>query len=124
MLIPANRGLTCPDRSCDELEYYEPNDALYFALGIIALSFPVMIVSNRTYVAPAGRESEFPPTRVATRRWRDLYGNSIAFVIHSLDHSLFIRLILQKTQFLTAHCLVHRSGFANQTPSGGRERAK
>ncbi len=51
---------------------------LYFALGIIALYFPEIIVSNRTYVAPAGRESEFPRTRVAT--WRSL---------------------LQKTQFLT-----------------------
>ena len=44
------------------------SDLLYFALGIITLSFPVIIVSNRTYVAPAGRESEFPPTRVATGR--------------------------------------------------------
>ena len=39
---------------------------LYFALDIIALPFPVIIVSNSTYVAPAGRESEFPRTRVAT----------------------------------------------------------
>ena len=39
---------------------------LYFALGIIALSFPVIFVSNRIYVAPASRESEFPRTRVAT----------------------------------------------------------
>ena len=53
---------------------------LYFALGIIALSFPVIFVSNRIYVAPASRESEFLRTRVAT--WRSL---------------------LQKTQFLTAH---------------------
>ena len=51
---------------------------LYLALGIIALSFQVIVVSNRTYVAPSGRESEFPRTRVAT--WRSL---------------------LQKTQFLT-----------------------
>ena len=58
------------------------NIQLYFALGIIALSFPVMIVSNRTYVAPLGRESEFPPTRVVT--WRSL---------------------LQKTQFLTVRSI-------------------
>ncbi len=38
---------------------------LYLALGIIALSFPVIDVSNRTYVAPSGRESEFPPTEDA-----------------------------------------------------------
>ena len=44
------------------------SDLLYFALGIITLSFPVISVSNRTYVAPAGRESEFPPTRIATGR--------------------------------------------------------
>ncbi len=55
---------------------------LYLALGIIALYFPVIFVSNRTYVAPSGRESEFPPTRVAT--WRSL---------------------LQKTQFLTARSI-------------------
>ncbi len=55
---------------------------LYFALGIIELSFPVIIVSNRTYVVPAGRESEFPRTRVAT--WRSL---------------------LQKTQFLTVRSI-------------------
>ena len=56
---------------------------LYLALGIVALSFPVIVVSNRTYVAPSDRESEFPRTRVAT--WRSL---------------------LQKTQFLTARSLV------------------
>ena len=56
---------------------------LYSASGIIALSFPVIIVSNRTYVAPAGRESEFPRTRVAT--WRSL---------------------LQKTQFLTVRSIL------------------
>ena len=28
MLIPTNRGLTCPERTCNELYYYEPNDAL------------------------------------------------------------------------------------------------
>ena len=55
---------------------------IYFALGIIALCFPVIIVSNSTYVAPAGRDSEFPRTRVAT--WRSL---------------------LQKTQFLTARSI-------------------
>ena len=65
---------------------------LYFALDIIALSFPVIIVSNSTYVAPAGRESEFPRTRVATWRSRDLYrtgstiaGISIARAIRVLD---------------------------------------
>ena len=35
---------------------------LYFALGIIALSFLVIIVSNRTYVTPAGRDLEIAPT--------------------------------------------------------------
>ena len=59
------------------------NVCLYYALGIIALSFPVIIVANRTYVAPAGRESEFLRTRVAT--WRSL---------------------LQKTQFLTARSII------------------
>ena len=60
---------------------------IYFALGIIALSFPVIIVSNGTYVAALGRESEFPRTRVATWRSRDLYrtGSTIAFPIQSLD---------------------------------------
>ena len=28
MLIQTNRGLTCPERTCNELHYYEPNDAL------------------------------------------------------------------------------------------------
>ena len=56
---------------------------LYFALGIIALYFPVIIVSNGTYVAPLGRESELPRTRVAT--WRSL---------------------LQKTQFLTVRSII------------------
>ena len=37
---------------------------LYFALGIIALSFLVTIVSNRTYIAPAGRDLEIAPTNV------------------------------------------------------------
>ena len=55
---------------------------LYSVLGIIALSFPVIVVSNRTYVAPAGRELEFLRIRVAT--WRSL---------------------LQKTQFLTARSI-------------------
>ena len=51
-----------------------PTGMVYSALGIIVLSFPVIIVSNRTYVAPAaGRESEFLRTRVATWRSRDLY---------------------------------------------------
>ena len=52
----------------------------------------MIIVSNRTYVAPAGRESEFPRTRVATWRSRDPYrtgstiaGISIARAIHVLD---------------------------------------
>ena len=36
----------------------------------------------------------------------DHYGISIAFVIHSVDHSLFTRLILQKTQFLTVRSIV------------------
>ena len=27
-LIQTNRGLTCPERTCNELYYYEPNDAL------------------------------------------------------------------------------------------------
>ena len=58
------------------------HNLLYLALGIIALSYPVIAVSNRTYLAPSGRESEFPRTRVAT--WRSL---------------------LQKTQFLTARSI-------------------
>ncbi len=45
---------------------------LYFALGIIALSFLVIIVSNRTYIAPAGRDLEI--ARI-----------SIALAIHSFD---------------------------------------
>ena len=28
MLIPTDRGLICPDRTCNELHYYEPKDAL------------------------------------------------------------------------------------------------
>ena len=65
---------------------------LYLALGIIALSFQVIVVSNRTYVALSGRESEFPRTRVATSRSRDFYrtgstiaGISIARAIRVLD---------------------------------------
>ena len=41
---------------------------LYFALGIIALSFPVIVVSNRTYVAPAGRDQEIAPTSCSRDR--------------------------------------------------------
>ena len=69
-----------------------------------------------TYVAPLGRESEFPRTRVATWRSRDLYRISIAFAIHSLDHSLSARLILQKTQFLTVRSI----NPANYSESGSR----
>ena len=65
------------------IAHYSLASSLYLALGIIALSFPVIVVSNRTYVAPSGRESELPRTRVAT--WRSL---------------------LQKTQFLTARSIV------------------
>ena len=72
---------------------------------LFALSFPVIIVSNRTYEAPLGRESEFPRTRVATWRSRDLYrtGIPIALAIRSLD--LSARLILQKTKFLTVRSI-------------------
>ena len=28
MLIQTNRGLTFPEQTCNELHYYEPNDAL------------------------------------------------------------------------------------------------
>ena len=38
MQILANRGLTCPDWTCDELKYYEPNDALNSYLDFLQLS--------------------------------------------------------------------------------------
>ncbi len=44
---------------------------LYFALGIIALSFLVKVISNRTYIAPAGRDREIAPTVDAPSRSGD-----------------------------------------------------
>ena len=41
------------DRICISISKgWTEKKKIYFALGIIALSFPVIIVSNRTYVAP------------------------------------------------------------------------
>ncbi len=50
---------------------------VYFASGVIAFSFLVIIVSNRTYIAPAERDREIAPTVDA--------GISIALAIHSFD---------------------------------------
>ena len=36
----------------------------YTLRWVLLRFFPVIIISNRTYVAPACRESEFPRTRV------------------------------------------------------------
>ena len=66
---------------------------LYFALGIIAPVFAVIIVSNRTHAAPVCRNSEIAKISMGTLSPWDLYGTSIALIIHSVDHSLIARLI-------------------------------
>ena len=60
---------------------FDYSSNLYLALGIIALSFPVIVVSNWTYVAPSGqnRSSLVQESRPGDR------GISIALAIHSFD---------------------------------------
>ena len=61
MLIQTNRGLTCPERTCNELHYYEPNDALnsygnsFFAKGSLrwpdARNFALHLAEERDYLS-------------------------------------------------------------------------
>ena len=81
-----------------------------------------LMVSNRTCAILVRRDSEIAPTvfGVSVRLERDLYGSSIAFVIHLFDHSPFTRLIaptvqmLENTQFPAAWSIAtfpNRRGF-------------